>query len=230
MYSFLKTHPDAATAAEALRRSTLLRTQGLATPSASLGSSAEEVLFEHIEGCSGSTLLHGELDLLLKALAQLHRAEIAGLPVYDPFLRIRPRLRLSDAEAVRGIVQEVVPTGSITLHGDLHVGQFIGDQQGSIWIVDLDDLAIGPAEADLANFTAHLATSDPHCQIAQWSDAVCTAWTEHGHGINTGVFDRFLRFSLVRRHLKLREAGRPDFEAEVLTYLRESAQPHTHST
>ncbi len=37
------------------------------------------------------------------------------------------------------------------------------------------------------------------------------------------AFAQYLRFALLRRHLKLREVGRPDFKSEILAYFRDSA-------
>lgn len=180
-------------------------------------------MFDRIEGRTGRDLIGGDLGCLLSTLGNLHRAHMGDLPRYDPLLRVRPRLALTAVAALRGIVDEPVPPGSATLHGDLHVGQFILEKSGTVWIVDLDDLAVGPPEADLAGFTAHLATTLPGCGIAAWSGRLCRTWVGQGCNLDRTVFAQFLRFALLRRHLKLREAGRPDFEAQILAYLRESA-------
>lgn len=223
MSGFVKYYSDKAAPIEALRRSSSLRTAGVPTP-AVLGPSGENGLcFEHVEGQSGQVLLAKDLARLLSVVARLHRASLPNLPAFDPFLRIRPRAGVETALPVVDILSEPVPTGHATLHGDLHVGQFLQSRSGDVWIVDLDDLAVGPPEADLANFAAHLATSQPSCRIHDWSDRVCKAWAAIGDSVDHDVLTRFLRFALVRRHLKLREAGRPDFEAEILGYLRESS-------
>ncbi len=189
-----------------------------------LGMSGDKGLcFEHVEGQSGKVLLAEDLAPLLAVVVRLHRACLPNLPALDPFLRIRPRAGLATSVPVDDILSEPVPTGDATLHGDLHVGQFIQSRDGDVWIIDLDDLAVGPPEADLANFAAHLATSHASCRIDDWSDRVCTAWASLGEAVDHSIFTRFLRFALLRRHLKLREAGRPDFEAEILDYLRESS-------
>ena len=164
-----------------------------------------------------------DLAAVLAAIGVLHGAAVSDLPVFDPLLRIRPRLALTKVPALRAIAEEPVPQGHATLHGDLHVGQAIRDLSGMVWIIDLDDLATGPPEADLANFAAHLATSPPQGGIADWSDRVRRIWTGQGRALEQAVFEQFLRFALLRRHLKLRAAGRPDFEAEILAYLRDSA-------
>jgi aminoglycoside phosphotransferase (APT) family kinase protein len=114
------------------------------------------------------------------ALLRLHRAGRAGLdlPWLDAWRRVRPRLA-PDAAAARvlgsGRLQSIGTTMarlSATelpasqsyglVHGDFHLGQLIRLRGGNGFvIVDLDDLALGPPEADIANCAAHIATS-PH--------------------------------------------------------------------
>lgn len=219
----MKRHPDAATAAVARRRSTALCAAGLATPYARQGTDERDVVFERIDGETGQRLVDTDLGPILSAVARLHRSRVPGLPAYDPFRRIRPRLALATRIPVREILAEPVQRGTATLHGDLHVGQLIRDARGKVWIVDLDDMAAGPPEADLANFAAHLATSPGSPGIAHAADRVTTAWRRLGERHDDKVFARFLRFALVRRHLKLRQSGRPDHEADVLAYLRDSS-------
>lgn len=223
MPGFVKTHANAAVAQEALRRSHVLRKQGVQTPAATAGTVPNEILFDRIEGKTGTELIAGAALPLLRAVTVLHQAQVQGLPGYDPFLRIRPRIGLTEVALLHDILSEPVPTGTATLHGDLHVGQFIRDQSGSVWIIDLDDLAVGPPEADLANFAAHLATTLPGEGIAGWSAQVRQTWTGMDQPLDPRVFGQYLRFALLRRHLKLRAARRPDFEVDILSYLRASA-------
>jgi hypothetical protein len=220
---FLKTYRDGATAAEALRRSSILRRAGVTTPDAlACLDDPRQISFERIEGETGLTLLVSDLRDLLEPVARLHASPVAGLVRFDPFRRIRPRQALLRNETARAILAETVPDGTATLHGDLHAGQFIRDAGGTVWIVDLDDLALGPPEADLANFAAHAATS-LQGGVALWADRVRAAWRDIGRACDDDIFRRFLRIALVRRHLKLREAGRPDHEAMILAYLRDSS-------
>lgn len=223
MPGFLKRYPDAKTARGALRSSRVLRAMSVPTPEARPGPSARELLFDRIDGRTGHALIGPEIDRLLPPLAALHSASVPDLLPYDPMLRTRHRLCLTDARLLRDIAHAPVPKGAATLHGDLHVGQFIAEPAGKVWIVDLDDLALGPPEADLANFAVHLATTDQAAGIAGWAGRVCRIWTGQGGTIDQAVFTRFLQFALLRRHLKLREAGRPDHEREILAYLRDSA-------
>lgn len=179
------------------------------------------MVFDQVDGEIGPGLLD-DIEGLFRTLVRLHRAPVPGLCAFDPFLRIRPRRHLAIAGPLRKVLDEPVPKGAATLHGDLHVGQFIRDGAGKAWIVDLDDMALGPPEADLANFTAHLATS-MSAGVGYWADRVQLVWADLGQECDPQLFTRFLRFALVRRHLKLREAGRPDFENQVMAYLRESS-------
>lgn len=222
MYRFLKHYSDRAATEEAVRRSSALRSADVSTP-AILGFGKTTIDFQKVDGQSGGLLDLDDLSPLLSEVARLHQASVKNLPRYDPFLRVRPRLTVPTRLPVSDILSEPVPNGTATLHGDLHVGQFIRSDDQTIWIVDLDDLAIGPPEADIANFAAHLATSLRSRSIRDWSGRVCRAWAEIGGALEDAVFHRFLRFALLRRHLKLREAGRPDFEKEILTYLRDSS-------
>ncbi len=223
MPGFLKQYSDAAQAAEALRRTRILRAQSVQTPAAIHGPTPSELDFDTIEGRTGHDLIGDDLCPLLRSMAELHGANVPNLAPFDPLLRIRSRQALTDVPLLRQIATGPVPRGSAVLHGDLHVGQFIVSPEGTVWLVDLDDLALGPPEADLANFVAHLATTDPGTGIAEWSRRVCDAWASLGHMADSHVFTRYLHLALLRRHLKLREAKRPDFEAPILSYLRESS-------
>lgn len=223
MPGFLKRYAGAAQAEEALRRTKVLRKQSVQTPAARHGPAPSALDFEMIEGRTGRDLIRRDLRPLLQTVATLHQASVPDLAPYDPLLRIRPRLGFTDEPALRRIAAGPVPQGRAVLHGDLHVGQFIVAPDGAVWMVDLDDLAIGPPEADLANFAAHLATTDPVHGIADWAGQVCDAWASLGQTADTHVFKRCLHLALLRRHLKLREAGRPDFEGPILIYLRESS-------
>ena len=223
MPGFLKHYADADRAQEALRRTLALRQQSVRTPSAKPGAEETALVFEKIDGRTGHDLIGCSMTPLLRAVAELHAANLPGLPSFDPLLRIRPRLGLTNEPLLRDIAQGPVPKGRVVLHGDLHVGQFILVPSGAVWLVDLDDLAIGPPEADLANYAAHLATTEATQGISGWASWVCRAWSKIGGTPDPTVFTRFLHLALLRRHLKLREAGRPDFEADILAYLRDSA-------
>ncbi|MCI5112597.1 MAG: aminoglycoside phosphotransferase family protein [Marivita sp.] len=223
MPGFLKRYTDAHRAHEALRRTRALRRQAVPTPAARPGPDADTLVFDRVDGLTGRGLIGGTMAPLLDAVATQQDAVVPELPTYDPFLHIRPRLGLTEDPLLRGVAEGSAPTGGALLHGDLHVGQFIHAATGVVWIVDLDDLAIGPPEADLANFAAHLATTEPSLGIAGWAKQICGLWTSLGRTLEPSVFERFHHLALLRRHLKLRAAGRPDYQAEICAYLRESS-------
>lgn len=209
-------------ASEAIRRTAALRAGGIPTPAAWQSTAVRDVVFERLDGETGLVLAKRDFETFFRPVAQLQACPVPGLRRYDPLLRIRPRLSLATADPLRRVLEDPVPDGTATLHGDLHLGQFILEPSGKVWVVDLDDLAVGAQEADLANFTAHLATSLPG-GICLWADRVRSAWLAVAQSWHEDRFQRFLRFSLVRRHLKLRETGLPDFESVIVAYLRESS-------
>lgn len=224
---FVKVFATAAEAGEAIRRSALARSAGVPTPGAQAGPNSMSVAFDRIDGDSGI----GLVDLcglagLLGPLAALHRTPAQGLAPYDPFLRIRPRLaEAPDSGVDAALLARVgagLPRGGVALHGDFHAGQLIRDSRGDVWIVDLDDMAVGPAEADLGNFAAHLATR-PETGVAplrtsleHWCDRVCAAWPTP---CDRGLVVRYMRIAALRRALKLRERGDRNLLPELLTLM-----------
>lgn len=118
---------------------------------------------------------------LLEPLARLHDAapESLALQPLDPWRKIKPRLaalktrRGLDGSFLRQVESSVelcaralrilAPGGAShdrVVHGDFHLGQIlVEDAWQRVWLLDLDDLALGPPESDLGNFAAHLATS-----------------------------------------------------------------------
>jgi len=216
---FLKTYPDPEAATRARVRTDAARNSDVPTPAARDAPSPKAVLFDHVAGQSGPALLSRPLTDLLAPLHRLHMSRIPDLAPFDPLLRIRPRAALIDTPELHAIMDAPVPEGTAVLHGDFHVGQLIGAQGGPVWIVDLDDLALGPPEADAANFVAHLATSGKTeefwLRLPYWRAAVIRAWPATRPALKPEIFTVYLRLALLRRHLKLREAGRPDFGPEI---------------
>lgn len=222
MSTFRKLHADAVLAAEILRRSDALRAAGVPTPRALPGDRPEELAFQHIDGNTGFPLLRLPMEQLLAPLALLHRTDVSVLPPLDPLRRITPRIGSLNRPDFAALTP--APPGDAVVHGDFHVGQLLLDERGKMWIVDLDDMARGHPASDLANFIAHLATSDAiggdfRARLNECALEVAHAWTALGREFDPAAFDAHLRIALVRRHLKLREAGRPDFEAEIAAYL-----------
>lgn len=208
-----------------VQRTRTLRRAGVATPAAGPGPMAGEVRFDRIEGTAGLTLIVGEreaaLDPILEALAVLHCAPSDKLPSFRADAKIRPRLGPGSPAWIAPALDRWLPRGArrtATLHGDFHAGQLIRDHAGRVWILDLDDLAAGPPEADLGNFAAHLATRpESRCPtVAEgfetWLGAILRAYP--------GATDPDLawahgRIALIRRALKLAERGEDAVLAEV---------------
>jgi len=224
MQEFVKHYPDQVTAQKAVIRAWALHRTGVATPKPTANTPIDKTVnFELVEGNSGRSLLRHSLGGILQALSQFHRSNVTGLAAYDPLTRIRPRLHLLDDSSVMyRVLDESVPIGTHTLHGDFHVGQLIKDTKRKVWIVDLDDMAIGPPEADLGNFAAHLATSSVETgfDVEHWRSRILTTWNELVGPCDLQRFERFLRFALVRRHLKLLEANKENYQTEIETYLK----------
>jgi hypothetical protein len=205
----------------ALQRSAWLRRAGVRTPAGHPGENAREVAFDHIAGANRFDLLAAvPMADLLAPLCALHDVPPVTLPRFEPLSRIRPRLAGGIPGWLTGALDRLcqdTACGTVLLHGDFHVGQLIRDGKGDIWLIDLDDLATGPQEADLGNFIAHLSTSAEAARgsfdegLAFWRHAVLSAWRRLGRGCDPVRLDRFLRLALIRRHLKLRAAGRPDY-------------------
>jgi hypothetical protein len=214
-----KTFDSQLEATAAVDRARALQSAGILTPLASLEEGGRMVSFARVEGQCGSMDASGNAALLAPA-AQLHAMTPPdGLPRYDPLIRIRPRLRgAADAE-VEGVIAvimtdiEAAPPGEHTIHGDLHLGQMIVDSQGEVWLLDLDDMAIGHAEADLGNFSAHLATRQRDVEAPPLGamrlvlkETLKTYRTLRCEGCRS-LADAYGRLALIRRALKFRERG-----------------------
>lgn len=225
MSVFTKQFDDPETAFVAARRSALLRQQGLTTPTAE--AEGPRVRFARIDGLSGLRLAQVTPESWLLPLAHLHACALPGLAPIDPLRRIRPRGGLLTEPGLRDVfarLARVAPAGGSLLHGDFHLGQVIGDRQGEYWMIDLDDLCIGPPEADLGNLIANLATQQLlpgsfASRLHDWRDRVLMAWTRLAPPADPERVDHFAALALLRRHLKLRAQGRPDFEAEILRWI-----------
>jgi hypothetical protein len=211
-----------------------------------------------LRGCLGedaadaSRATDSFLDAALAPLVVLHnlRACELSLRLLDPWRRIDPRLdpregswldparRLRAAlatdlgAALAGAEARVVP-----VHGDFHAGQLILDAaDDSAWLLDLDDLAAGPVESDLANFAAHVVTSeDLHRGEVPGPFAVLVRRlaARYQRLASRSCDEDLLRYygaaALLRRALKLhgRGLGRPRVQAlfEACAQLHEAPLP-----
>lgn len=221
---------DPGSARQLVRWTGALRAAGLPTPEARLEPAGDVLVFPAIEGAGGLALVVAGgppvLPGLLRPLLALHRASLAGLVPFDPRRKIDPRLSADDPPALRQEAAEQLaaipsPSGAISVHGDFHVDQVIRDAGGTVWLLDLDDLAAGVPESDLGNFAAHLATrpetrSGPVRQgLGRWLDRTLGAYRAIGGEADAGLAKRHGRVALIRRALKLRECG----DASVLDEL-----------
>jgi aminoglycoside phosphotransferase (APT) family kinase protein len=174
----IKTFASGADAARAIVRARALRAAGLPTPTAcACPTDDRRVSFERIEGESlpepDSPATRPIWKEALRIIGRLHGLDpgaVDTLPPHDPLTRIRGRLTHHGRPWMAHVLDRSLamvgtcsggraPVGPV--HGDLHPGQFLADEGGSVWIIDLDDMAIGHPEADLANLAAHAATHGP---------------------------------------------------------------------
>jgi hypothetical protein len=206
---FEKLYPSVAAADIARHRSQAARAAGVPTPAVLARTEPRLLSFERIVP-RGQPTLAG----MLAVVQRLNRMPPDGLLRFDPFLRIRPRLGAAPAR-----IQALVSTldaqdgalkwpASRVVHGDFHPGQTIMDNSGKVWLVDLDDLALAPPEADLGNLAAWSATRTEGNLVVQARAAMLgvIALVPEADPVLSG---HFLQIALVRRALKL--AGRGQF-------------------
>lgn len=200
MIGFIKHYPSSLAAETAFQRASTAIRAGVRTPAVLNRIDPQSLLFERVEGRHPETPA-----ILIQALPVLNRMPQTGLSRFDPFLRIRPRLTAAPPEAIdlahhlmaRDAEVNWQPTAVI--HGDFHPGQVICDAQGQAWLIDLDDLALAPPEADLGNLAAWMATQGrPRTMplgdhLAPEADPV--------------LLRHFQDIALLRRGLKLAEKG-----------------------
>lgn len=205
--AFVKHYPSAEAAERARLRSVAARAAGVATP-AVLDHAETAIWFQAVavQGQPG-------LAAMAQVLAPLHRMPVQGLARFDPFQRIRPRLPLAPhmAALARGLLardRALAWPATAVVHGDFHPGQVLCDTAGQAWLVDLDDLALAPPEADWGNLAAWTATQgegDLAAQVARALDQVGAA----ALGADAALMAHFCDIALLRRALKLAEKGRP---------------------
>lgn len=222
---FYKRFDSCSEAEAAVSRARWLRAAGIPTPAAERSGTDHVVAFRRITGQSGREIVGAVpathcLAPLLDVVARLHALPPAeGLGRFDPLAKIGPRLRAGGDHRLRSAIAAIMsgivanPSPCQTLHGDLHVGQLIMDDEGTVWIIDLDDMAGGDAAADLGNFAAHLASRT--CESATSPMAAMRNWLgivlRDSHVRFDAAFERrgdaFGRLALIRRALKHRDRG-----------------------
>lgn len=228
--SFSKRYLNAATTAEVIRRTRIARLNGVVTPNINAVKNNHTIQFERIDGECGIQLLQKtSLRELIAPLIALHDIDHAKFPRFDPFLRIDPRV--AALSIPHGLVQEInkrkhieFPTTGI-VHGDFHLKQLIRDTDGHCWVIDLDDLAIGPIEADLGNLAAYLAThpatmgDSMSTSLRYWKQQIMGAWNDLGQTYQENWLRYFMQVALIRRTLKRLEAGDDSLIGECMNTL-----------
>jgi hypothetical protein len=227
-----KRYASRGTAEVALARADWLGQSGILTPCGSLALHGRLIAFAAISGQSGRTAVNNEVrriePSLLRPIVRLHALTPAlALPRFDPLAKVLPRLDAwaaaqLQAEVARALeVIDSIELSSSVIHGDLHDGQFVFDETGEPWLLDLDDLSEGDPAADLGNFAAHLATRDdfgrsrPNDSLSLWLEAALAAYSEAGGRAKPPLVAAYGRLALIRRALKFRERGNPDLLAAL---------------
>lgn len=206
---FEKTYPSAAAADRALRRSLAARAAGVQTPAVLGRSGPLQLSFARIVAAAPPGLAE-----MIGGLQALNRMPKDGLTRFDAFLRIRPRLGAAPP-GIQSLVAALEaqdaalgwPSASV-IHGDFHPGQTVRDRSGTMWLLDLDDLALAPPEADLGNLAAWIATRSDGVLETRAESALAEVGAL-APGADAGLIRHFLRIALVRRSLKLAEKGLP---------------------
>jgi aminoglycoside phosphotransferase (APT) family kinase protein len=172
----------------------------------------------------------------MAALAKLHQAKACTgeVPRFEPFRLIDRRLEnfplggLSPENRRLALGIRIELEARLSgfdamglIHGDLHAGQLVQDHRtGAWWLLDLDDVSLGPPEADIGNFCAHVAstpaiTGTDICMAFSTMTALCRE--AYGGALETGMIRNFGAASLTRRALKYVERhGPPELTAQML--------------
>ena len=206
---FTKRYPSALRAEVAHNRAKTARLAGVATPAVLERSGPLTLDFERVV-VAGPPLLED----MIAALLPLHRMPREGLTRFDPFCRILPRLGGASPQlsamvaALQAEDRACAWAECAVVHGDFHPGQTLRDGEGRIWLVDLDDLALAPPEADFGNLAAWMATQREGALQAQ-VDAALTQVLALAPGADPALARHFCRIALLRRGLKLAEKGQP---------------------
>ena len=198
----------------AVARATALQESGVATP-VPTRIDHFTLRFPRVFGATGHDLLAALPDLLAP-LVNLHRLHLPALDLepFDPLARIRPRLSLAPewmADMVETPMARLQPARRTLCHGDFHPAQVIRDAGGQSWLLDLDDLALGPVEADLGNLIGWLATqqgaSDPTlgARLAWARRVILAEWETLVASVDQQVLADYITLAICRRALKRAE-------------------------
>lgn len=204
---FVKRYPSRKLAETAQQRGILAQRHGVPTPPV-LGSSGSMALrFARVVARGQPSLAE-----MLEELARLHRMPQVGLARFDPFQRILPRLGAAPPQIgplIADLVARDAELGwpeAAVIHGDFHPGQVLRDGGGKVWLIDLDDLALAPPEADLGNLAAWLATQSSG-GLTGLVDSAQNRVLSVAPSADPAMVGHFCEIALVRRALKLAERG-----------------------
>jgi hypothetical protein len=216
----------------ALARAEWLEENGVLTPGGVLARHGRLAEFAMISGAPGHSVVDSRArriePALFRPIVRLHSLR-PGLPLqrFDALAKILPRLDHETAALLHGEMATALDVidgldrSNMVVHGDLHAGQFMIDEAGSAWLLDLDDLSEGDPAADIGNFAAHLATRDesgrrnPSASLPAWLDSVLLAYCEAGGVVTPALAAAYGRLALIRRALKLCERGQTDLLAAL---------------
>lgn len=206
---FEKHYPSVSAADVAMQRSLVARMAGVPTPAVLGRDGPLRLSFERVVAGFPPTLSE-----MVEVLRWMKRMPPDGMIRFDPFFRIRPRLDGASPH-IRALVFELEAqdasirwSPSTVIHGDFHPGQTIRDHAGKIWLLDLDDLALAPPEADLGNLAAWVATRSEG-NLNALADAALTELLALSPRADPALTGHFFQVALVRRALKLAEKGLP---------------------
>ncbi len=204
---FEKGYPSVNAADAAFHRSVAARLAGVPTPAVLGRNGPLRLSFARVVAAEPPTL-----DKIVQALERLNRMPPDRLTRYDPFLRIHPRLGGAPPRiqalvtALEALDAALSWPATTVIHGDFHPGQVIRDRSGKVWLLDLDDLALAPPEADLGNLAAWIATRAEGNLDTQASAAMTGVLAVAPHA-DASLAEHFLQIALVRRALKLAGKG-----------------------
>jgi Ser/Thr protein kinase RdoA (MazF antagonist) len=207
-----------------------LRAAGVPVPVSNIDMNDTAIRLPWIQGKTMRQMMgacgpdKAQIHAAMTVLRSLHQSGVRSpeLRMFEPFRLSDQRLNQSwfsclapqiqkDALALRAKLREVsLPaTGMLIIHGDFHAGQLILEMASEKWwMIDLDDVAFGHKEADIANFCVNLATRNDQSSDAvglKLSALLATCESGYGTAVNFSLFRYYAACALLRRALKFAE-------------------------
>ena len=234
-------------ARELIERADALRAAGVHTPAIRLTHDPQMIAMALVPGQTAAVQLARAsanpdfqmsdpgscIDGLIQVMHAMHQvpAQIA-LPRLDPFRQIWRRLgaaaglgsaRLAYLHERALLLQRrhqalSAQVLAVTLHGDFHPGQVICGARN--WVLDLDDMCVGPGEFDLANLYAHLLSNAAYATAvddgSQLLRRLRNSWAAPRRVLCAEMLNLYIATSLLRRYLKLAERDTPQDWLDVV--------------